>query len=209
MSCPNAASRGKVFCQSFRRKAGRLAKTLRRIFDHRHTHTAGTKSDAPGRVRRRLAGYAVTSRAPMLMCTPKVGHNIKGAFMRKITKTQYNYSANFKLAVILDVIQNGLCIHDAVRKYWNVTSSTDIDKYRSTVRRWKTTYENSGKMGFMKKDPSRKQEHLYKETKRTESSMDAELARLRAENEDLRMENDFLKKLRALILKEEQRKNCK
>ena len=144
-----------------------------------------------------------------LMCTPKVGHNIKGAFMRKITKTQYNYSANFKLAVILDVIQNGLCIHDAVRKYWNVTSSTDIDKYRSTVRRWKTTYENSGKMGFMKKDPSRKQEHLYKETKRTESSMDAELARLRAENEDLRMENDFLKKLRALILKEEQRKNCK
>ena len=40
LSCPNAASRGEVFCKSFRRKAGRFAKILRRIFAPRHTHTA-------------------------------------------------------------------------------------------------------------------------------------------------------------------------
>ena len=57
LSSPNAASRGKVFCKSFRRKAGRFAKILRRIFDHRHTHTA-VKSDAPGRTGRGGLGAA-------------------------------------------------------------------------------------------------------------------------------------------------------
>ena len=32
LSSPNAASRGEVFCKSFRRKAGRFAKILRRTF---------------------------------------------------------------------------------------------------------------------------------------------------------------------------------
>ena len=65
MSCPNAASRGEVFCKSFRRKAGRFAKILRRIFDHRHTHTA-VKSDAPGRTGRggcRRAAIATLQKA--------------------------------------------------------------------------------------------------------------------------------------------------
>ena len=58
MSPPDAASRGEVFCKSFRRKAGRFVKILRRIFDHRHPHTAGTKSDAPGRTGRGGLGAA-------------------------------------------------------------------------------------------------------------------------------------------------------
>ena len=58
LSSPNAATRVKVFCKSFRRKAGRFAKILRRIFDHRHPHTAGTKSDAPGRTGRGGLGAA-------------------------------------------------------------------------------------------------------------------------------------------------------
>ena len=58
LSPPDAASRGEVFCKSFRRKAGRFVKILRRIFDHRHPHTAGTKSDAPGRTGRGGLGAA-------------------------------------------------------------------------------------------------------------------------------------------------------
>jgi len=47
--------------------------------------------------------------------------------MKKETANPQEYSANFKLQVILDVLNNGLSIHEAVRRYWNVTSHVDID----------------------------------------------------------------------------------
>ena len=46
--------------------------------------------------------------------------------MKKETANPQEYSANFKLQVILDVLNNGLSIHEAVRRYWNVTSHVDI-----------------------------------------------------------------------------------
>ena len=61
--------------------------------------------------------------------------------MEKETANPQDYSANFKLRVILDVLNNGLSIHEAVRKYWDVTSHVDIDRYRKTVRTWRRLYE--------------------------------------------------------------------
>ena len=98
-----------------------------------------------------------------------------------------------------------------VRKYWNVTSRVDIDRYRKTVRTWRRLYKQKGANVFMKDSTPRKkasQSNVPELTSTTKSS-EYDLAALLAENEYLRMENMYLKKLRALILKEEQEKRAR
>ena len=124
--------------------------------------------------------------------------------MKKRAKTVYCYSAEFKIRVILDMLEHDLNIHEVIRKYWNVTQKCDVDRYRSTVRTWKRIYEEKGARGFMSNIPPRKpSEPSSPAAKKTEGY---DLATLLAENEQLRMENMYLKKLRALILKEESEK---
>ena len=131
--------------------------------------------------------------------------------MEKETLPSKEYSANFKLRAILDVLNNGLSIHDAVRKYWNVTSHVDVDRYRKTVRVWKRIYEQKGANGFMRESTPRKKisKSNIPENSQTPQSSEYDLAAILAENEYLRMENMYLKKLRALILQEEQEKRAR
>ena len=131
--------------------------------------------------------------------------------MEKETLPPKEYSANFKLRAILDVLNNGLSIHDAVRKYWNVTSHVDVDRYRKTVRVWKRIYEQKGANGFMRESTPRKKisKSNIPENSQTPQSSEYDLAAILAENEYLRMENMYLKKLRALILQEEQEKRAR
>lgn len=124
--------------------------------------------------------------------------------MEKRVKTVFNYSAEFKIRVILDMLNNGLNIHEVVRKYWNVTRKIDVDRYRSNVRTWLRIYEEKGISGFMSNTPPRKSE--APSAPRSKKSQEYDLPAILAENEYLRMENMYLKKLRALILKEEQEK---
>ena len=128
--------------------------------------------------------------------------------MSKEVSIHRSYSAKFKLRVILEVLNNGLAIHEVVRKYWNVTSRADIDRYRKTVRTWKCIYEQKGTSGFVKDSTLKKAAALSPSTEPAVDTQSAanDLAALRAENEYLRMENMYLKKLRALILKKEQEK---
>ena len=131
--------------------------------------------------------------------------------MEKETLPPKEYSANFKLRAILDVLNNGLSIHDAVRKYWNVTSHVDIDRYRKTVRTWRRLYKQKGANGFMRESTPRKKisKSNIPENSQTPQSSEYDLAAILAENEYLRMENMYLKKLRALILQEEQEKRAR
>ena len=122
--------------------------------------------------------------------------------MKKNVKMVFNYSAEFKIRVILDMVYNGLNIHEVVRKYWNVTKKIDVDKYRSRVRAWLRIYEEKGTRGFMSNTPPRKSKDPSAPTPK--KSQEYDLPAILAENEYLRMENMYLKKLRALILKEEQ-----
>lgn len=124
--------------------------------------------------------------------------------MEKRVKTVFNYSAEFKIRVILDMLNNGLNIHEVVRKYWNVTRKIDVDRYRSNVRTWLRIYEKKGTSGFMSNTPPRKSKAPSAPT--SKKSQEYDLPAILAENEYLRMENMYLKKLRALILKEEQEK---
>jgi len=129
--------------------------------------------------------------------------------MKKEKAKPQEYSANFKLRVILDVLNNDLSIHESVRKYWNVTSRSDIDRYRKTVRTWIRLYKQKGANCFMKESEHQKMQSNVPEHTPHSKSSEYNLAALLAENEYLRMENMYLKKLRALILKEEQEKRAR
>ena len=113
----------------------------------------------------------------------------------KIQKKEvFVYSEKFKKRVILDIIENRLNYHAAVRKYWGVDNQRDIDRYRSTVQRWVLHYQEKGDDAPMRnvkikdipedlpdKPPPQAMEELLKE------------------NYELRLENAYLKKLRALV----------
>ena len=69
--------------------------------------------------------------------------------MQKKVKFCNYYDEKFKKAVILDVTKNHLNYHEVVRKYWNVLTEKDIDRYRTTVRRWVKGYQRNGGINFM------------------------------------------------------------
>ena len=120
---------------------------------------------------------------------------------KKQPNTQ-KYDEIFKKEIILDIVNNGLSIHAAVRKYWEVESHRDIDRYRSTVRRWLNICKTENIDAFMPKKLS-KISVKRKNLARDKSVQDPEMKKLLEENEYLRMENEYLKKLRALILEQE------
>ena len=123
--------------------------------------------------------------------------------MEKNAKKSMSYDAKFKIMVILDIVNNGLPLRSAIRKYWDVTTREEIDCYRQTVRYWRHIYDSKGLSGFMEKEP--KQQPLPP-SPRQKTKKEYDLAAILAENEYLRMENMYFKKLRALILQEEQAK---
>lgn len=122
--------------------------------------------------------------------------------MEKERPKTKKYDANFKYEVIFDIMTNGLSIHAAVRKHWRVELHSDIDKYRPIVRYWLDIYRTKGIAAFMPPKHSKVTEKRKKLPK-AKSVKDPELAKVLEENEYLRMENEYLKKLRALILEQE------
>jgi len=119
--------------------------------------------------------------------------------MKISTKEVFDYSEKFKKRVILEIVENRLGYRAAVRKYWGVDSRRDIDRYRSTVRRWVQCYLGKG-------------EDVLKHTEKTKDIPEESLPdkpppqtmeELLKENFELRMEVAYLKKLRALVLAKE------
>lgn len=111
------------------------------------------------------------------------------------------YSAEFKIGVIMDMREHRLGYRETVRKYWENSEGKE-DNYRKQVQRWEHIYLEEGAEGLMKERRGRKSKgRPPKLDKRTEED-------LIAENQRLRMENEYLKKLSALVLAEE-RKNGK
>lgn len=124
--------------------------------------------------------------------------------MQKKVKFCNHYDENFKKAVILDVTENKLTYHEVVRKHWNVFTHEDIDRYRSTVRRWVENFRKNGEINLMPSFNDRK--FLDENGKRVKPLKEYTREELIAENRRLLMENLFLKKLDALIRKEEEEK---
>ena len=119
--------------------------------------------------------------------------------MAKKGQNQRKYSPEFKISVIMDMRENHLGLRETERKY-NVQ--------HSVILKWERIFLEEGAEGLMKERRGRacsvngtKRGRPPKLDKKVEED-------LIAENQRLRMEIEYLKKLSALVLAEE-RKNGK
>lgn len=125
--------------------------------------------------------------------------------MAKKGQTFKKYSAEFKLCVILDMREHGLSYNDTVRKYWGVNTRAECSNHHTQVKDWERIYLTEGAEGFMKERRGRSPKG-GRPKKPLDKSVEEDLI---AENQRLRMELEYLKKLSALVLAEEQEKNKK
>ena len=128
-------------------------------------------------------------------------------FMSKRGTIQQKYSAEFKIGVIMDMREHHMGYRETVRKYWNVSKGQEAN-YKNAVQRWERIYLEEGAEGLMKERRGRacsasgtRKGRPPKLDKKVEED-------LIAENQRLRMEIEYLKKLDALVQKrlQEERK---
>ena len=119
---------------------------------------------------------------------------------------QKKYSSEFKISVIMDMREHRLGYKETVRKYWDISKGQE-DNYKNIVKRWERIFLEEGVEGLMKErrgknNTSGKCGRPPKLEKKVEED-------LIAENQRLRMEIEYLKKLSALVLAEEQKNGKK
>ena len=129
--------------------------------------------------------------------------------MGKTGRKNKVYSAEFKIGVIMDMREHHLNYHETVRKYWGTEESNNGDSKRNIVQRWERIYLEEGAEGLMKERRGRacsaggtRKGRPPKLDKKVEED-------LIAENQRLRMEIEYLKKLDALVRAEEERNGRK
>ena len=120
--------------------------------------------------------------------------------MAKKGTMQQKYSAEFKIGVIMDMREHHMGYRETVRKYWDVSKGQEAN-YKNAVQRWERIYLEEGAEGLMKERRGRagaasgtKKGRPPKLDKKVEED-------LIAENQRLRMEIEYLKKLDALVQK--------
>ena len=120
--------------------------------------------------------------------------------MAKKGTIQLKYSAEFKIGVIMDMREHHMGYRETVRKYWDVSKGQEAN-YKNAVQRWERIYLEEGAEGLMKERRGRagaasgtKKGRPPKLDKKVEED-------LIAENQRLRMEIEYLKKLDALVQK--------
>ena len=122
------------------------------------------------------------------------------------------YSPEFKLSVILDMQEHKLGYKETMRKYF-----PDLEqKNYCFLKKWERIFFEEGETGFYverrgrqtKMDNPKKGRPRKKPlSTEIENDLIAENQRLKEQLEYLQMENDYLKKLNALVREEKQRKN--
>ena len=119
--------------------------------------------------------------------------------MRKKGIKNKVYSAEFKIGVIMDMREHRLSYHETVRKYELGNDKTG--GARLMLQRWERIYLEEGAEGLMKE---RRGRGLTAEGKKRgrPPKLDKKVEEdLIAENQRLRMEIEYLKKLDALVQK--------
>ena len=125
-----------------------------------------------------------------------------------MSKKQKRYSTEFKLCVIMDMREHHLGYKETVRKYQDISKGQE-DNYKNIVKRWERIFLEEGAEGLMKerrgiacKASGSNKGRPPKLDQKVEED-------LIAENQRLRMEIEYLKKLSALVLAEEQKNGKK
>ena len=125
--------------------------------------------------------------------------------MGKTGRKSKNYSPEFKVRVIMDMREHFLAYRETVRKYWGTRSRAEEDKYLKTLKGWERIFLEEGAEGLMKERRGRACK-ASGSNKGRPPKLDRKVEEdLIAENQRLRMEIEYLKKLSALVLAEEQK----
>ena len=127
--------------------------------------------------------------------------------MAKKGSKQKTYSPEFKICVIMDMREHHLGYRETARKYFGAKTRSEEDLYKSSVQRWERIFLEEGAEGLMKErrgksNTSGRRGRPPKLDRKVEED-------LIAENQRLRMEIEYLKKLSALVLAEEQKNGKK
>ena len=124
--------------------------------------------------------------------------------MGKTGRKNKNYSAEFKICVIMDMREHHLGYRETMRKYFPHLKENCFE----FLKKWERIFLEEGAEGLMKERRGRVNPLSDKKRGRP-PKLDKKVEEdLIAENQRLRMEIDYLKKLSALVLAEE-RKNGK
>ena len=119
-----------------------------------------------------------------------------------MSRKNRNYSSEFKIRVIMDMREHRLGYNETVRKYWDITRGQEHN-YQKQVQRWERIYLEEGAEGLMKERRGRACK-ASGSNKGRPPKLDRKVEEdLIAENQRLRMEIEYLKKLSALVLAEE------
>ncbi len=114
------------------------------------------------------------------------------------------YSPEFKISVIMDMREHHLGYCETVRKYWDISKGQE-DNYKNAVKRWERIFLEEGAEGLMKERGGRACKASGSKKGRP-PKLDRKVEEdLIAENQRLRMEIEYLKKLSALVLADEQK----
>ena len=124
--------------------------------------------------------------------------------MGKTGRKNRNYSAEFKICVIMDMREHHLGYRETMRKYFPHLKENSFE----FLKKWERIFLEEGAEGLMKERRGRGNPLSDKKRGRP-PKLDKKVEEdLIAENQRLRMEIEYLKKLSALVLAEE-RKNGK
>ena len=127
--------------------------------------------------------------------------------MGKTGKKYKNYSPEFKIRVIMDMREHFLAYRETVRKYWGTKSRSEEDRYLKTLKGWERIFLEEGAEGLMKERRGKSNTSgRCGRPPKLDSKVEEDLI---AENQRLRMEIEYLKKLSALVLAEEQKNGKK
>lgn len=112
-----------------------------------------------------------------------------------------SYDGEFKVAVVEYMKANNLSSYTASAKFGI--------KSRSSVSKWKRIYYEEGPEGLLKNRPRGRPPGMSKKVNSKKKATDKTLEELIEENERLQMENEYLKKLNALVQERIARENGK
>ena len=135
-----------------------------------------------------------------MICTPKVRHFWRCIFfMGKTGRKNKKYSAEFKIHVIMDMRDNHLGYSETMRKYFPHLGQRNFE----FLKKWERIFLEEGAEGLMKE---RRGKNNISGKRGRPPKLDRKVEEdLIAENQRLRMEIEYLKKLSALVLADEQK----
>ena len=123
--------------------------------------------------------------------------------MGKTGRKNKKYSPEFKIRVIMDMREHHLGYRETARKYLGAQNRTEEDLYKDNVRRWERIFLEEGAEGLMKERRGKSNTNGKRgRPPKLDRKVEEDLI---AENQRLRMEIEYLKKLSALVLADEQK----